>query len=158
MTAHLKTLKKSVSKSPLRCSFEFGVISKLQLRGWPQEVLISGTVLLLPFPLVTSSPSLASTMEILGSHYRLWGLKVNPIFQLYVPFPLADSFPGVKASCHLNSHQFTRGKGVVSIGNSPTYLTHILSPFLPSPTHPFQSLWKAGLWSQSAPTQRSDRS
>lgn len=128
---------KNVSKSLLQCSFGFWVISKLQLRGWPQEVLISGTVLLLPFPLVTSSPSLASTIDT-GITLPTLRVKGQSHFSaLYVPFPLADSFPGVKASCHLNSHQFTRGKGVVSIGNPLTYLTRSL-PFLPSPTHPSQ--------------------
>lgn len=108
----------------LLCNF------KLQLCGWPQEILISSVALLLPFPLLTSFPSLGSTIEIPGSHYQLRGLRVNPIFQLSSPFsPHVDSFPGVTGSCHLNSHQFTRGKGVVSIGNPPSPLPHVLLLF-----------------------------
>lgn len=92
--------------------------------------------LLFPFSLLTYSPSLASTIEIPGSHYRLPGLRVNPIFQLSSPlFPLTDSFPGITGSCHLNSHQFTRGEGVVSFGNPPSPLQHALLLFPRPHTH-----------------------
>lgn len=80
-----------------------------------------GVATTFPFPRWPRPPHLPpSTIEIPGSHYGLRGLRVNPIFQLSLsPFPLIDSFPEVTGSCHLNSHQFTRGKGVVSIGSPP---------------------------------------
>lgn len=72
---------------------------------------------------------------------------------LSVPFsPRTDHLPEVKASCHLNSHQFTRGEGAVSVGNPTYYLS-----FPPaSPTHrvdwqvfALRELYKKTRWLQT---------
>ena len=94
----------------------------------------------LPFPpsdpLGPSPPLSLSlpTTQIAGSHYHLRGSKVNPIFQpLLLLFPSPDPFPGVKPSCHLNSHQFTRGEGALSVGNPSSSLPP--PPLLSPPPH-----------------------
>lgn len=92
-----------------------------------------GKVATFPFTLVTSSPPLSPYNR--DTSITLPSLRVkgqSHFSALSVPFsPRTDPLPEVKASCHLNSHQFTRGEGVVSVGNSTYYLS--FPP--PSPTH-----------------------
>lgn len=87
----------------------------------------------LPFPLVTSSPPFYPYNR--DTSITLLTLRVkgqSHFLAFFVPFfPGTDPLSEVKASCHLNSHQFTRGEGAVSVGN-PTYY---LSFPPPSPTH-----------------------